>query len=88
MAELSEFYRGFLFGFFAAGVLGYTAQQIRLARKIMGAPDRPQTVTLKTEKTPRQVVREGQAAAVSFLFWLIMLAAELVALWQLLPHAR
>lgn len=86
MADLSDFSRGFICGLVVAGILGYIVQQIRFAHKTMGAPDRPQTVTLKTEKTPRQVVREGSVAALRFWFWLMMLVMAIIALWRWLPR--
>ncbi|NLS80022.1 MAG: hypothetical protein GXY76_22505 [Chloroflexi bacterium] len=54
------FLAGLLFGFALAGLLGFILQQIRLGTKSVRAYELPMTVTLKTEKTPRQV---GAAAS-------------------------
>lgn len=72
-----DFSWGFITGFVAAGVFGYIFGRIRLAQKKMGAAGKPQTVSQKTDKTPRQVVNDSIWGTLSLLFWLAVFIAVL-----------
>jgi hypothetical protein len=84
-----DFLAGFVAGFVVSGFLGYLLQQRRVARGKAGAQRKPQTVTLKTDQTPREVVRSSRSAAIESFLWSVALILFLVALvWlgvRLLP---
>ena len=79
MARQPDFCYGFILGFLIAGVLGFTLTKIRAARDTMGSPYRPMTV--KTQKTPRQVMDEAAGARLSCILWTIFgIASILISL--------
>lgn len=75
--DKGSFFVVFGLGFIFAAFLGFMAQQILLARDRKGAYSRPQKVTLETEKTPLQVLRNSIAAGCRYTFWLVVLVLGL-----------
>jgi ABC-type Fe3+ transport system permease subunit len=74
----SGFWAGFVAGIVMAGILGFVLQQLRFHRKRMEALGRPQVVTTKTDKTPRQVLWDSVAGGCGCVFWTVVLIAVLV----------
>jgi hypothetical protein len=79
----SDFLTGFVAGFIAAGLLGYSAAQARAARKKILAFENPQNVSHKTNQTPLQILRGCLAGFVNFVIWTVVFAA-VFALFALL----
>jgi Na+/H+ antiporter NhaD/arsenite permease-like protein len=73
MAEETSFVMGAVVGFLAATFLGIVMQKIYVARGQMGAHRRPQSVSQQTSKTPAEVVRSSRLAALTWLFWVLVL---------------
>ena len=72
------FVTGLLVGFVMAGALGYVLQKRRVAKAKMGASKRPQTVALKTDKTPEEVVKSSRIAGLDFVLWTMAVALVLL----------
>ncbi len=70
-----DFLFGIAVGFLVAGIFGYASQKRRAARAKKDKDKEPQSVTLKTEETPKQVVKMSQTEKIKFVFWTIALAA-------------
>ena len=75
--DKGSFFVVFGLGFIVAAFLGFMAQQILLARDRKGAYSRPQKVTLETEKTPLQVLRNSVAAGCRYIFGVVILVLGL-----------
>jgi hypothetical protein len=78
---MNNFWVGFLAGVVAAGILGFALQQIRLLQKSWKAMSQPQSVQVKTSKTPMQVVASGLQVGCVIIVMLILLG---VVLWLVL----
>lgn len=81
-----SFLFGFLFGFIAAGMMGWMLQRIQKARNAMRDPDRPMKVA--TANTPRSVMASAAQAGQTCITWtfflLLFAAGVLLVLYALL----
>ncbi|MCG3211057.1 MAG: hypothetical protein FOGNACKC_04694 [Anaerolineae bacterium] len=68
------FYFGCFVGFVFATFLGYGVNQIQKARKLVDAPDKLQSASVLTNKTPRQVMQAGFSATMQIIGWFMVLA--------------
>ena len=75
----------FLYGFIAAGVLGFIAGRLRLLSN-RTARARSKTAVIKVEQSPREVYMSSLRANLEIIFWftliILIVVIALVAYWS------
>jgi len=83
LIEQESFLVGFLAGFIVAGYFGWLMGRIRADRSAAKRSGQVAAVTVKSEKSPSEIVREATAASMRTLFWtlLLILSAAVIGYW-------
>jgi hypothetical protein len=78
------FWAGFVWGFVAAGLVGFLSQRLRLALKDYRAAYKPQKVVTPTKRTPAQVMRSSILGLLRVLLWFLITLAVAALVYFLL----
>ena len=76
---------GWQYGLIWAFIFGFTLGRIRAARAAMGARNRPLDTFPDASQpgtTPNIIVRNSRRASLFFIFWIFVLAIEVIVFWQ------